>query len=370
MHEPPRILVVDDNEANLDIAKMRLESQGYEIVTAVDGEDALTKVREAKPDLLLLDIMMPKLDGIEVTRRLKGDASLPFMPIILVTAKADAKDVVAGLDAGGDDYLTKPFDHASLVARVRSMLRIKALHDTVEAQRAELKTLNAGLEDRVAAQVSEIERIGRLRRFLAPQLVDMIVTSGDERIFESHRREIVVLFCDLRGFTAFSETAEPEEVMAVLRQYHETLGPLIHRHEGTLMRFTGDGLMVFFNDPLPCPDPAPRAVRLAVEMRTAVAALAAEWRKRSHEIGFGIGIAQGYATLGRIGFKDHIDYTAMGTVTNLAARLCDAARDGQILISQRVASEVDGAASVESIGEIPLKGLTRPGVVHQVIGLR
>ncbi len=370
MHEPPRILVVDDNEANLDIAKMRLESQGYEIVTAVDGEDALTKVRESRPDLLLLDIMMPKLDGIEVTRRLKADASLPFIPIILVTAKADAKDVVAGLDAGGDDYLTKPFDHAALVARVRSMLRIKTLHDTVEAQRAELKTLNAGLEERVAIQVAEIDRIGRLRRFLAPQLVEMIVSSGDERLFESHRREIVVLFCDLRGFTAFSEIAEPEEVMAVLRDYHEALGPLIHEHEGTLMRFTGDGLMVFFNDPLPCPDPVPRAVRLAVEMRAAVAVLAAEWRKRGHDIGFGIGIAQGFATLGRIGFKDHIDYTAMGTVTNLAARLCDAARDGQILISQRAVASVGDIALLESMGEIPLKGLTRPGVVHQVVSLR
>lgn len=370
MREPPRILVVDDNEANLDIAKMRLESQGYEIITAVDGEEALARVRETQPDLLLLDIMMPKLDGIEVTRRLKSDATLPFIPIILVTAKADAKDVVAGLDAGGDDYLTKPFDHAALVARVRSMLRIKALHDTVEAQRAELKTLNAGLEDRVAAQVSEIQRIGRLRQFLAPQLADMIVSSGDEGIFESHRREIVVLFCDLRGFTAFSETAEPEEVMTVLSEYHNALGPLIHRHEGTLMRFMGDGLMVFFNDPLPCPDPAARAVRLAAEARDAVAALSLEWRRRGHQIGFGLGIAQGYATLGQIGFKDHIDYTAVGTVTNLAARLCDAARDGQILISQRVAAAVNETATVEAVGEMQLKGLTRPGIVHRVVRLR
>jgi adenylate cyclase len=324
MHDPPRILVVDDNESNLDIAKTRLESQGYDVVTAVDGETALNRVRDAAPELILLDIMMPKLDGIEVTRLLKSDRTLPFIPIILVTAKADAKDVVAGLDAGGDDYLIKPFDHASLVARVRSMLRIKALHDTVEAQRAELKTLNEGLADRVAAQVAEIQRVGRLRRFLAPQLAEMIVSSGDERIFESHRREIVVLFCDMRGFTAFAETAEPEEVMAVLREYHDALGPLVHRHEGTLMRFMGDGLMVFFNDPLPCPDPAARAVRLAIEMRDTVAALAVEWRRRGHQIGFGVGIAQGYATLGQIGFEGHVDYTAIGTVTNLAARLCDA----------------------------------------------
>jgi len=370
MHDPPRILVVDDNEANLDIAKMRLESQGYEVVTAVDGEDALARVREARPDLLLLDIMMPKLDGIEVTRRLKADASLPFIPIILVTAKADAKDVVAGLDAGGDDYLTKPFDHASLVARVRSMLRIKALHDTVEAQRAELQSTNADLEARVARQVSEMQRISRLKRFLAPQIADLVASQPDERALESHRREVVVVFCDLRGFTAFSETSEPEEVMGVLKQYHEALGPLIHRHEGTLTRFIGDGLMVLFNDPLPCSDPAARAVRLAIEMRAAAVALAADWRKRGHQLGFGVGIAQGYATLGQIGFEDRADYTAIGTAVNLAARLCDAARDEQILVNQLAATAVETMIALEPMGELALKGLSRPMPVHQVVGLR
>jgi class 3 adenylate cyclase len=312
--------------------------------------------------------MMPKPDGIEVVQRLKSSPLIPFMPIILVTAKADVKDVVAGLDAGADDYLTKPFEHAALLARVRSMLRIKALHDTVEVQREELKTLNASLERRVAEQVSEIERIGRLRRFLAPPLAEIIVASGDESIFESHRREIVVLFCDLRGFTAFSETTEPEEVMAVLQSYHDAVGPLIHRHEGTLMRFMGDGLMVLFNDPIPCPNPALRAVRLALEMREAVAALATEWLRRGHEIGFGIGIAQGYATLGRVGFKDHIEYTAIRTVTNLAARLCDAAIDGQILISQRIAAIADQVAKLETVSDITLKGFSRPGFVYNVLG--
>jgi adenylate cyclase len=230
MHDPPRILVVDDNEANLDIAKMRLESQGYEVITAEDGEVALIRVAEMVPDLLLLDVMMPKLDGIEVTRRLKADPTLPFIPVILLTAKADSKDVVAGLDAGGDDYLIKPFDHAALIARVRAMLRIKALHDRVREQAAELEAWNKKLEERVAAQVREIERIGRLKRFLAPQVVEMIISSGDESILESHRRDIVVLFCDMRGFTAFAETAEPEDVMAVLREYHAALGPLTHRH--------------------------------------------------------------------------------------------------------------------------------------------
>jgi class 3 adenylate cyclase/CheY-like chemotaxis protein len=370
MHDPPRILVVDDNEANLDIAKMRLESQRYDVVVAIDGEEALALVHEAMPDLILLDIMMPKIDGIEVTRRLKSNAKLPFIPIILVTAKADAKDVVAGLEAGGDDYLTKPFDHASLVARVRSMLRIKALHDTVERQRAELQSANKDLEERVAQQVSELQRVGRLKRFLAPQIANLIASQPDERALESHRREIVVVFCDLRGFTAFAEAAEPEEVMGVLEQYHEALVPLIQRHEGTLTRFTGDGLMVLFNDPLPCTDPAARAARLAIEMRSAASTLAAEWRKRGHQIGFGVGIAQGYATLGQIGFEDRADYTAIGTTVNVAARLCDAARDGQILVNQRAVAGIETTIELEAIGELTLKGLSRAVQVHEVIGLR
>ena len=320
--------------------------------------------------------MMPKLDGIETVKRLKADPSLPFIPVILVTAKADASDVVAGLDSGADDYLTKPVDHAALTARVRAMLRIKALHDTVreqaqrlEAQAAELAAWNRTLEERVAAQVSEIERIGRLKRFLAPQLAETIVAAGGEAILERHRRDIVVLFCDMRGFTAFAETAEPEDVMAVLGEYHAALGPLIHRYEGTLDRFTGDGMLVIFNDPVPCPDPALRAVRLAVEMRGAVAALAREWMARGHAIGFGVGIAQGYATLGRIGFEGRFDYTAIGTVTNLAARLCDMAEDGQILVTRRIAAAVESAARFETLGEIALKGLVRPVAVANVVSL-
>src|SRR5215472_6639847 len=284
MRDPPLILVVDDVPDNVDILQMRLEAQGYEVASAVDGLDALEKIRELLPDLVLLDVMMPKLDGIETVKRLKADPKLPFIPVILVTAKADAKDVLAGLESGGDDYLTKPVDHAALIARVRSMLRIKALHDQVEAQRAELALWNKTLEERVQAQLAEIERVGRLKRFLAPQLAKMLA-AGEERILDSHRRDIAVLFCDLRGFTAFAEMGEPEEVVALLQGYHELLGPLIHRAEATLERFTGDGLMLFFNDPLPCPDPAERAVRLALEMRDAVGALAQAWRRRGHQIG-------------------------------------------------------------------------------------
>ncbi len=370
MRSPPLILIADDNPANVDILQARLRAKGYAIITAADGEQALVSAQQNLPDLILLDVMMPRLDGIEVTRRLKAEAEIPFMPIILITARTDVKDVVSGLDAGADDYLPKPVDHSALLARVRSMLRIKELHDTVEAQRQELRSLNAGLEQRVAEQVTELQRMARLRRFLAPNLAKMIVASGDESILASHRREIVVLFCDLRGFTAFSEISEPEEVMAVLQAYHDAVGPQIHRHEGTLMHFMGDGLMILFNDPFPCPDPALRAVHLAVEMREAVGALASGWRRRGHEIGFGVGIAQGYATLGHVGFEDHIEYTAMGTVTNLAARLCDAARDGQVLINQRIAAAVDEAASLEEIGELPLKGLARPGIVYQVVEMK
>jgi len=375
MRDPPLILVVDDVPDNVDILQMRLEAQGYEVTTAGDGLEALEKIRALLPDLVLLDVMMPKLDGIEAVKRLKADPSLPFIPVILVTAKADASDVIAGLESGGDDYLTKPVDHAALSARVRAMLRIKALHDTVqdqarhlEDQAAELAAWNQRLEERVAAQLGEIEKVGRLKRFLAPQLAEMIVSSGDEGILDSHRRDIVVVFCDLRGYTSFAETGEPEEVWAVLREFHAAVGPLVTRFEGTLDHFSGDGLMVYFNDPLPCPDPAERAVRMAVEMRSAVSALMSGWRRRGFDLGFGIGVAQGYATLGRIGFEERVDYTAIGTVTNLAARLCGEARDGQILLSKRVATAVEAAVTLEEIGNLALKGLSQAVAVYNVAG--
>jgi adenylate cyclase len=274
MHTPPLVLAVDDTPENLEILRMRLEAQGYAVAEAVDGEDGLAKARALRPDLILLDIMMPKRDGISVVRELKQDPELRAIPVILVTAKADTRDVVEGLDAGGDDYLTKPFEHSALLARVRSMLRQKALADTVQAQTRELAEWNAALEERVAAQVGEIERIGRLRRFLSPQIAEALVSSdGGESVLRSHRRDVTVMFCDLRGFTAFAETAEPEEVMAVLGEYHTCLGALIFRYGGTLERFLGDGLLVVMNDPVPCPDHPARAVRMALEMRTCMRTL-------------------------------------------------------------------------------------------------
>ncbi len=373
MREPPLVLVVDDVPDNVDILQMRLESQGYEVITAGDGEAALAIVRDKLPDLGLLDIMMPKLDGIATVKQLKADAALPFIPVILVTARADAKDVIAGLEAGGDDYLTKPVDQAALMARVRAMLRIKALQDTVQEQArhladqaGELALWNQDLEARVQAQLGQIERMGALKRFLAPQLAELIIARGEDSVLQTHRRDIVVVFGDLRGYTAFAETAEPEELLDLLNAYHAAVGPIVTRSEGTLDHFSGDGIMVFFNDPLPCPDPAERAVRMAIEMREALLELQAEWRKRGRAIGFGLGIAQGYATLGQIGFAERVGYTAIGTVCNLASRLCAEAKDGQILVSQRIAAAAEGTALLEEIGDVALKGLSQAVAVYNI----
>src|SRR5438477_4967925 len=370
MHNPPRILIVDDNETNRDILATRLATHGYELTQAADGEEALIAAREQLPDLILLDVMMPKLDGFEVCRRLKADASLPFTPIILVTAKADSKDIVIGLEAGADEYLTKPIDQLALVARVKSVLRLKQLHDQVRAQAADLAVWNRTLEQRVAQQLSEIERISRLKRFLSPAVAELILSSGDDKVLESHRRAITVVFCDLRGFTPFAETAEPEEVMAVLREYHASLGELIHKYEGTVERCAGDGVMILFNDPLPCPDPSLRAVKMSVEMRDQMSSVAVQWRKYGHELGFGVGVAHGYATLGRIGFEGRFDYSAIGTVVNLAARLCADAKDGQILVDSKVQAAIGESTGTEPAGELTLKGFHRPVRAFNVCSLR
>jgi adenylate cyclase len=370
MHDPPRILIVDDNEANRDILATRLATQGYALCEAADGEEAIAAARTLLPDLILLDVMMPKLNGFEVCRRLKSDAALPFMTIILVTSMVDTKDIVAGFDAGADEYLTKPVDQAALLARVRSVLRLKALQDRVLAQAADLATWNRTLEQRVAEQVAEIERIGRLKRFLPPQIAQLVVSSGHEGMLESHRREVTVLFCDLRGFTAFSELAEPEEVMSVLREYHTALGVLVDKFEGTVERFTGDGLLVIFNDPLPCIEPSIRAVQMALEMRDEVAKLSLKWSRSGHDIGFGIGIAHGHATLGTIGYEGQFQYSVTGNVANLASRLCDEAKNGQVLIDVNVLDAVEKRADIEFSEELVLKGFSRPVQAFNVRDLR
>lgn len=376
MRSPARILVADDNPDNRDIFRARLAAHGYEILTARDGAEALVIAHAAQPDLLLLDVMMPNLDGIEVCRRLKGDAALSFMPIIMVTARTGSQDVITGLDAGADEYLTKPVDQAALVARVRSMLRIKLLQDRVraqagqlEAQATQLAQWNRDLEARVAEQVQQLTRLSRLRRFVAPQLADLIVSGDAADPLVSHRREVTVVFLDLRGFTTFAETAEPEEVMGVLRDYHAAMGRLVQAHEGTLERFTGDGLMIFFNDPVEVANPAERAVRMALDMRDAVTALRSHWRRRGIELGLGIGIAEGYATIGAIGFGERMDYGAIGTVTNLAARLCAEAQSGQILVSSRVLGDIGELVDAEPVGDLALKGFARALPAFAITGL-
>ena len=352
MNNPAHILIADDNAGNREILIKRLQQQGYEFLQASDGEEALSSAKQNLPDLILLDVGMPKLDGFEVCRRLKNDPTLPVIPIILVTARAASQDVVMGLDAGADEYLTKPIDHAALVARVRSMLRVKALHDHVAES-------NRNLEQRVSEQVAELDSLNRLKSFLSPQIAKLVISSGDEKLLECHRREITAMFCDLRGFTAFAEVAEPEDIVAVLREYYCCLGESIDRFEGTLQHFAGDGLFVIFNDPLPCPDPSVRAVRMAVEVRSQIKGLAQKWRRHGHQLGFGIGIAAGHATMGNVGYQGRFHYSASGTVVNLAARLCSQASDGQILTDGRVQLAVESITITESLGDLDLKGFHR-----------
>jgi class 3 adenylate cyclase/CheY-like chemotaxis protein/DNA-binding CsgD family transcriptional regulator len=365
----PTVLVVDDVAANREVLEALLAPRGYAVVSASSGEEALEKVRSERPALVLLDIVMPGMDGYEVCRRLRADERTRLLPVITVTASEDQEKARA-LEAGADDFIQKPLNQAELLARVRSLLRIKQYHDTIEAQASELAAWNRTLEARVREQVAELERLGRLRRFLAPQLAELIVSAEGESLLESHRREIAVLFCDLRGFASFSETTEPEAVMQVLREYFAAVGALSFELEGTVGHFAGEGLTVFFNDPLPCADPALQAVRLAVAMRARMRELSASWRKHGYELGFGVGIDLGYATLGTIGFEGRFDYGAVGSVVNVAARLCDEARDGQILVSQRVHAIVEELVEASTLGELTLKGLLKAVHAFDVAGLR
>jgi adenylate cyclase len=355
------LLVVDDIEDNRYTLTRRLSREGYtNLTTAANGREALELLQGKPIDLVLLDIMMPDMNGYEVLERLKADPNLRHIPVIMISAVDEIESVIRCVELGAEDYLSKPFNPTLLRARVGASLERKRLHDQVRAQAADLATWNKTLEKRVAEQLAEIERMGRLKRFLSPQIAAAVLASGDESVLESHRRDITVVFCDVRGFTAFAETAEPEEVTSFLHEYHARLGALIHKYEGTLERFAGDGLVVLFNDPVRCTDPSIRAVRMAVEMRAQINEATAKWRKQGHELGFGIGISYGYATLGRIGFEGRFDYSAIGTVVNLAARLCGEARDGQILIDGKVLSAIEAVAETQPAGELTLKGLHRP----------
>ena len=370
----PCLLVVDDIAANVRMLADILSFKGYRVVTAGGGREGLRKVCAPlpgeQPDLVLLDVMMPEMNGYEVCAAIRANPATAMLPVMMVTALDAGEERVKGIEAGADDFLTKPFNRHEMLARVKSLLRIKSYHDTIVAQRAELADLNAGLEARLTEQIGQVERLTRLKRFLTPKVAELILAGEIDDPLKTRRREVTVLFVDLRGFTAFTETADPEEVMEVLREYHAVLGAIITAHDGTVEHFAGDGVMVVFNDPLPVEAHALQAVRMALAVRSAMQDLTPVWRKRGHDLGFGIGISRGYATIGAIGFEGRRDYGTIGTVTNVAARLCGEAKSGQILVSQRVCTAIEDEIAVEPAGEVALKGLARPVTIFSVVGDR
>lgn len=333
--EQATILVVDDDRDVRETLEDYLTEQGYRVVTAASAEAALAVLEGVAVGLILTDVHMGAMSGVELCTRLKGDPRLQLTPVVLLTGVSDLQARVAGHAAGADDFFTKPVEFIELRTRVASLLQRKALLDTIQTQAA-----------------------------------DLIVSRGDERFLESHRQEITVVFCDLRGFTAFSEIAPPEEVMRVLQEYHAAMGALIFDFDGTWEHFAGDGLMVFFNDPLPCPNPAERAVQMAVGMRQSMEELSTRWRRRGYQIGFGVGIALGDATLGQIGVKERVHYGAIGRAPNLASRLCDEAQDGQLLVSKPVYLAVEELVDAEFMGHLILKGFLKPVPAYTVLGLK
>ncbi len=365
-----RILVVDDTPVNVKLLADLLSVKGYEVATAASGREALDAIAERVPDLVLLDVMMPGMDGYEVCQAIRANPATGILPVVMVTA-LDAKEArIRGLEAGADDFLTKPVNQPELFARVRSLIRIKTYYDQVERQKAELAEWNRTLEARVQAELAEVERLSRLKRFFSPQVAQLITSGDGNDPLRSHRSEITVVFVDLRGYTAFTETAEPEEVMGVLREYHAAMGALIGEYQGTVERFAGDAIMIFFNDPIPVPNPVEQAVRMALAMHAKFAECAKGWRKRGFDLNIGIGIANGYATLGCIGFEGRLDYGAIGTVCNLASRLCGEAQAGQTLLSQRALAAVDDLVRMEEVGALSLKGFHRPVPAFNVVGTK
>src|SRR5215813_8790720 len=345
-------------------------AKGYRAITAASGSQALAAIERERPDLVLLDVVMPEMSGYEVCCKIRENPATQMLPVVMVTALDPAEERVKGIDAGADDFLTKPINRAELLARVRSLLRVKELQDQVQRQADELSQWNKNLEQRVQEQVGQLERLGRLKRFFSPQLADLIVSGDAEDPLKTHRRELTVVYLDLRGFTAFAETAEPEEVMEILHEYHAAMGKLILEYEGTLEHFAGDGMMIFFNDPVPVENAAERAVRMALAMRERVKELTVKWRKLGYDLDFGVGIAQGYATIGAIGFEGRWEYGAIGSVPNLAARLCSEAKPGEILVSQRVLGSLDELVETTPVGELSLKGFHRPMAAHNILWLK
>jgi len=350
----PCILVVDD-EPDLEVLilqkfRRQIQNGTVKFLFAREGLEALAALnKDGGIDLVVTDINMPKMDGLSLLQKLQENEQ--GVTTIVVSAYGDMANIRTAMNRGAFDFVTKPIDFADLETTIAKTIRhVEILREARERQ-------------------AKAERdYGRLRRFLSPQVADLIASSGTEKELESHRREITTLFCDLRGFTGFSERSDPEDVMALLREYHSTVGKIIFEHNGTVERFLGDGVMVIFNDPVPLPNPPLTAVQMALQTRAAVRTLMEKWRRLGYELGFGVGISHGYATLGTIGFEGRFDYSAIGTVSNIASRLCDEAKSGQILISPRVLVAVEGFVTVEAVGELTLKGISRPIMVHNVIG--
>jgi class 3 adenylate cyclase/CheY-like chemotaxis protein len=361
------ILVVDDTPQNVKLLADILSAKGFAAVTAASGEEALAKVAAQAPDLVLLDIMMPGLSGYDVCRKLREDPATELLPVVLVTSLDPHAERVKGLEAGADDFLQKPINQPELLARVRSLLRIKALQDQVARQAAELRAWNATLEERVQKSMTEIGNLQRLKRFFSAPVAEAIVSAGEQSLLAPHRRDICCVFVDLRGFTSFTDNAEPEEVMAVLAEFHSALGPLITEHEGTVPHFAGDGILIFFNDPLPIDDPCGRAATMALAMQRAFAPLAERWGKLGHDLGLGIGIARGYATLGAVGYEGRFDYSAIGSVVNLAARLCGEAGGGQVLVDRRAKASLEERFALEPVEALTLKGFDRPVAAFRLL---
>jgi len=363
------ILVVDDQRANVEMAAELLRVRGYRVDTAVSGEEALERVRNSPPDLLVMDIVMPGLDGYEVCRRLRAREDTALLPIVLVTSLDPYAERLKGIEAGADDFLSKPVNWPELFARVRALLRVKSLQDEVRRQAEQLREWNAKLEERVRKQVSAIERLGRLKRFFAPPVAEAIVAGGEE-LLAPHRREITVVFLDLRGFTAFTDRADPGDVVDLMRAYHASMGRIVDAYGGTLEHFAGDGVMIFFNDPVPVEKPAERAVTMALELQRAFQPIAENWAQRGYTVGLGVGIAQGEATLGVIGFESRWEYAAIGNIPNLAARLCGEARAGEILIDCQTERDIAHLAETESVEPLQLRGFQQPIIAFRLHGIR
>jgi len=362
------VLVVDDQPANVKLLEQLLTLSGYSVSTALSGAEGLQRIAERKPDLVLLDVVMPGMSGYEVCRAIRANAQTQLLPVVMVTALDPAGERVKGIDAGADDFLSKPINQQEILARVKSLLRIASLHRKVQEQAGQLAEWNARLEQRVQEQLAQLERLSRLRRFLSPKVADLIVAGQLDDPLATRRKEVTIMFVDLRGFTAFSESAEPEDVMGVLREYQGEVGRLVSRHDGTVEHFAGDGVMLIFNDPAPLPDPALSAVRMALDLRESVAGLARSWSKLGYQLGCGIGIAQGFATIGAIGYEGRQDYGVIGAVNNLAARLCAEAQSGEVLVSQRVFGRVEDKVAAERV-ELRLKGFQAPVAAYRVASL-